>query len=346
MHLLTIWFYIHCLPWKFPSTKPTDVNKKNSRSPTGEVTLVTGSSGFSSFQGLVYDHDCSQTPDHTQVDGGGNTLIVDQRYNYIYVKASLSTATGTGFLSNASTFFCSPLPAAPVLQVHSSDSDQITLTWPNPELYNAPLIGYNIFLDDGLGGDLLLHHYVPADDVAYDETNESVLLSIHPVTYGRWYRASVTVASAAGNTTALSAVSAQACAAPPNPVLERLSSATSLVVTWNASVTAKICAAHSNLAAIKKVKNWWFLICFFCKFALGVLSKIGTLGGVATPKKLDVVPPSPRLCGGVGAHQLHRNWWSESKLGFIKFRSPWCSSAFLPATWLDPWDGEVEREWG
>lgn len=50
------------------------------------------------------------------------------------------------------------------------------------------------------------------------------------------------------------------------------------------------------------------LICFFCKFALGVLSKIGTLQGVATPKKLDVVPPSPRLCGGVGAHQLHRNW--------------------------------------
>lgn len=82
------------------------------------------------------------------------------------------------------------------------------------------------------------------------------------------------------------------------------------------------------------------LICFFCKFALGVLSKIGTLQGVATPKKLDVVPPSPRLCGGVGAHQLHRNWWSESKLGFIKFRSPWCSSAFLPATWLDPWDGD------
>lgn len=205
-------------------------------------------SDWSSLQGLIYDHDCSQTPDHTQVDGSGNTLIVDQRYNYIYVKASLSTATGTGFLSNASTFFCSPLPAAPVLQVHSSDSDQITLTWPNPELYNAPLIGYNIYLDDGLGGDLLLHHYVPADDVAYDETNESVFLSIHPVTYGRWYRASVTVASAAGNTTALSAVSAQACAAPPNPVLERLPSATSLVVSWNASATAKICAAHSNLA--------------------------------------------------------------------------------------------------
>ena len=249
MHLLTIWFYLHCSTWKFLSTKPTDQQKKL------QISDWRGDGFF--IQGLVYDHDCSQTPDHTQVDGGGNTLIVDQRYNYIYVKASLSTATGTGFLSNASTFFCSPLPAAPVLQVHSSDSDQITLTWPNPELYNAPLIGYNIFLDDGFGGDLLLHHYVPADDVAYDETNESVLLSIHPVTYGRWYRASVTVASAAGNTTALSAVSAQACAAPPNPVLERLSSATSLVVTWNASVTAKICAAHSNLA-IKKVKNWWF----------------------------------------------------------------------------------------
>ena len=39
-----------------------------------------------------------------------------------------------------------------LFEVLNSDSEQITLEWPNPELFNAPLVGYNIYLDDGMGG--------------------------------------------------------------------------------------------------------------------------------------------------------------------------------------------------
>ena len=46
-----------------------------------------------------------------------------------------------------------------------------------------------------LGGDINLNKYVAADDVAYDETNASVMMSISPVITGRWYRAMVTVLS-------------------------------------------------------------------------------------------------------------------------------------------------------
>ena len=203
---------------------------------------------------LVFDHDCSQTPDHTQLDGGGNAIIVDRRYNFVYVKASLSTATGPGSLSNASSLFCSPLPSQPILEVYSSDPDQITLKYPTPELYNAPLVGYNVFLDDGLGGDLKLHAYVPADDVAYDETNASVFMSIFPVITGRWYRSTVTVLSEAGES-AGQIVNAQTCEAPPNPVISRLPSSTSLILKWNATATSEVCSPQ-NYAVISEIINY------------------------------------------------------------------------------------------
>lgn len=212
-----------------------------------EPTFVTSS--------LVFDHDCTQTPDHTQLDGNGDAIIVDQSYNFVYVKVSLSTATGPGFLSNASTFFCSPPPSQPVLEVYSSDPDQITLKWPNPDLFNAPLVGYNVFLDDGLGGDINLNKYVAADDVAYDETNASVMMSISPVITGRWYRAMVTVLSEAGESSSTQIVNAQTCEAPPNPVIARLSSSTSLVLQWNVSAGSEVCSPQSY-AVISEIINY------------------------------------------------------------------------------------------
>ena len=35
---------------------------------------------------LIFDHNCLQTPDYAQLDNGGNPTIVDQSYNFVYVK--------------------------------------------------------------------------------------------------------------------------------------------------------------------------------------------------------------------------------------------------------------------
>ena len=73
-----------------------------------------------------------------------------------------------------------------------------------------------------------------ADAVAYDETNESVLLPLHPLASGRWFRMQLTVCSEAGESSG-GLLEAQTCEAPPRPTVQRLSSATALELLWNSS---------------------------------------------------------------------------------------------------------------
>ena len=68
----------------------------------------------------------------------------------------MSLNTASPELSQTAQFFCAPLPAAPAAKVLSSGAAEIALTWPNPELYSAPLKAYKLYMDDGLGGDLKL----------------------------------------------------------------------------------------------------------------------------------------------------------------------------------------------
>ena len=76
-----------------------------------------------------------------------------------------------------------------------------------------------------------------ADAVAYDETNESVLLPLHPLASGRWFRMQLTVCSEAGESSG-GLLEAQTCEAPPRPTVQRLSSATALELRWNSSSSA------------------------------------------------------------------------------------------------------------
>ncbi|CAK9047862.1 Fibronectin type III domain-containing protein 3B (Factor for adipocyte differentiation 104) (HCV NS5A-binding protein 37), partial [Durusdinium trenchii] len=201
----------------------------------------------------IFEHDCSRTPDYTQLDGNGDPAIVDQSYNFVYARVSLSTATGLGYWSDAATFYCSPLPAQPALEVLNSDAEQITLQWPNPELYGAPLVGYNIYMDNGMGGELTFYKHVSAQEVALDETNNTVMLSLHPLPTGRWFRVNVTVATEAGESPGQQ-VDALTCDAPPTPEVLRLSTSTSLILRWNASVGSPVCAVH-GYEVISEVLN-------------------------------------------------------------------------------------------
>lgn len=59
--------------------------------------------------------------------------------------------------------------AASVTEVLNSDAEQITLQWPNPELYGAPLVGYNIYMDNGMGGELTFYKHVSAQEARAEE---------------------------------------------------------------------------------------------------------------------------------------------------------------------------------
>ncbi|CAE7034886.1 PTPRF [Symbiodinium natans] len=199
---------------------------------------------LSSLSGYTYDHDCSQTPDYTQLDRDGVPTIVDQRYGYVYMKVSLTAASGSGDLSVSASLFCAPLPAQPVVTVRSSDARQIMITWPTPELFGAPLLGYRIYMDDGLGGNLDLYRDLAVEEVALDENNDTVILPLYPLTSGRWFRLKVSTLTPAGESQLSSLVNAQTCKAPPNPVITYLPSATSVYLSWNASA-----ADHDHICA-------------------------------------------------------------------------------------------------
>ncbi|CAJ1451425.1 unnamed protein product, partial [Effrenium voratum] len=116
--------------------------------------------------------------------------------------------------------------------------------WASPDLFNAPLVGYNIYMDDGLGGDVNLYTHLPAEEVAYDETNESVILQLHPLDAGKWYRIRVTAISAAGESENAAIFSAQTCASPPSPEVWYLPAPDALKLRWNASLGSGVCSVH------------------------------------------------------------------------------------------------------
>jgi len=98
-------------------------------------------------------HDCSST---TKKFANGTTKNEDRRNNFIYVRVATQTQAGLGELSDLAVLFCAPRPAAPEVLVVDHDEQQVTLQWTTDNLNSAPLVGYHIFADDGLGGDIKL----------------------------------------------------------------------------------------------------------------------------------------------------------------------------------------------
>jgi len=98
-------------------------------------------------------HNCGITP--TQLPNGTG-ISEDRRSNFIYVRIATRTAASVGALSDVAALFCAARPDAPIVSVVDHDEKQVTLQWTTTNLNGAPLVAYNIFADDGLGGDLTL----------------------------------------------------------------------------------------------------------------------------------------------------------------------------------------------
>jgi hypothetical protein len=129
----------------------------------------------------TYVHNCSGTK--LQVHKGSIENPVDQGYgayitlenrerDYIYARVAARTAATLGELSPVVKLFCAPRPDAPKLFIAGTTEDTVMLAWNTTDLYGAPVVAYNVYADDGLGGDIkLLQRIEGRNATLYDPLN-------------------------------------------------------------------------------------------------------------------------------------------------------------------------------
>eukprot|EP00931_Biecheleriopsis_adriatica_P049660 TRINITY_DN28729_c0_g1_i1.p1 TRINITY_DN28729_c0_g1~~TRINITY_DN28729_c0_g1_i1.p1 ORF type:complete len:8011 (-),score=1403.57 TRINITY_DN28729_c0_g1_i1:177-21446(-) len=180
----------------------------------------------------TYAHDCSQTPDYTTLGKNGQPTMVDRRFGYVYMKVAILSESGLGNVSEAATLYCAPPPDAPVVELANAESQQVTLRWTVPDTKGAPLVGYNIYMDDALGGELTLWTHLAASDVAMDETQTYVVISLYPLEPEKDYRVQVTTLTPAAESIK-KVFQVQTCQVPATPVIYRIASSSSVFIQWD-----------------------------------------------------------------------------------------------------------------
>jgi hypothetical protein len=196
--------------------------------PTVDDPVVRGSH----YNLSLYEHDCEQTPDYSMLSIDGRPTMVDRRFGFVYMKVGIYSASGLGNLSEAATLFCAPRPEPPVLTVANVNAEQVTLRWPEPELYNVSLVGYNIYMDDTMGGEIQFYRHLPASNLSYDVTNSSVVVSLYPLQPERHYRLRITTVTLAAESTS-AVFPLETCRVPSTPMIYRLPSSNSVWLQWD-----------------------------------------------------------------------------------------------------------------
>jgi hypothetical protein len=153
-----------------------------------------------------------------------------RRMRYVYMRVAAKTEAALGQLSTTSRFFCSLRPARPTARDVSGTESSVTCAWDVGELYGADLVAYNIFLDDGLGGNLSA---ITLRGVQ-DDTSKKYFTAtgLQP---DRNYRARVSVISSVGESELSDIVNVRSCGFPgavAAPVRAAGGTATSIVLRW------------------------------------------------------------------------------------------------------------------
>jgi len=199
-----------------------------------------------SAQMAVYVHNCSATKSQLHKDSthGGLVTLENRETNYLYARVAARTVATLGKLSDVATLFCAPRPDAPKVRVAGATEDAVILAWNTTDLYGAPVVAYNIYSDDGLGGDIKLNRrleghnatlYDPVRNYSYnfftqavEDSNATVSgafayfepepfrvsvfgFPISGLEFGRLYRFQVTVVSAAAESKRSEIKWAQTC---------------------------------------------------------------------------------------------------------------------------------------
>jgi len=108
----------------------------------------------------------------------------------VFFRVAAVTSVGVGQYSGVSTVFCANRPDAPLVYDHDGTEGSITVTFQEQNLYKAKVLGYKIYMNDGLGGRLTYRGMV-------EDTSQRYFTATGLIT-DRPYRIQVTVVSEAG----------------------------------------------------------------------------------------------------------------------------------------------------
>jgi len=138
------------------------------------------------------------------VDGDGNQ-------KYVYFRAAAVTPVGVGRYSGVSRIFCANRPDAPTVQDQDGTATSVTVTFREQNLYKAVLVGYKIYMSDGLGGRMTYRGMV-------EDTSQRYYTATGLIT-DRSYAIQVTVVTTAGESLPGSPAggSVRSCGFPAKP---------------------------------------------------------------------------------------------------------------------------------
>lgn len=196
----------------------------------------------------------------------GSLPTQDNEGTFVYFRVAAFTAAGMGPYAE-SKLFCSARPEAPEVELWAFNNTFVTLRWPVPELYGAPLLGYRVYSNDGLGFDMALVEYISARDVitasatqawppqppywkavataapnnTAEDRGADVVFTWAPLPRGRHYRLQVAVVTAVSESLNSTPVHAETCNLPyPNVEIQHVPSATSLGLRWGTPGTCEV----------------------------------------------------------------------------------------------------------
>jgi fibronectin type 3 domain-containing protein len=187
--------------WSFPGS--------NGGAPITNWCLYT-----SNAMAGPYDEDCSLTVSTMQkvFDCTSMGSFGDLSQNNIYVKVVAQTEASIGTHSPVSRIFCANKPDAPVVYDVSGSESSVTFSWEpyTGSLNGADLMGYRIYISDGLGGTPTLH--------GVQEDTSKKFFTVEGLQPNRLYHVHVTVVSTVGESALSATISPlRSCGFPAVP---------------------------------------------------------------------------------------------------------------------------------
>jgi len=173
--------------------------------------------GFEEVETITNEFDCSE---------------FGAAQSFVYARVRAVTYAGAGDWSGISRLFCSDRPLAPgassssYLREVTASGTSATIEWKEDDLFSAELMGYHVYMDNGLGGDIQY--------LAQIKDTSQRFYTVAGLLPGRRYRFRVAIESAVAEGHLSSTLDVWSCGLPstPNPPSRFDSSLNMIEVAW------------------------------------------------------------------------------------------------------------------
>jgi hypothetical protein len=173
--------------------------------------------GFEEVETITHEVDCAE---------------FGAAQSFVYARVRAVTYAGAGDWSGIARLFCADKPLAPGASTSSyfrevtASGTSATVEWKEDDLYSAELMGYHVYMDNGLGGDIQY--------LAQIKDTSQRFYTVAGLLPGRRYRFRVAVESAVAEGHLSSTLDVWSCGLPstPNPPSRFDSSLQMIEVAW------------------------------------------------------------------------------------------------------------------